>query len=549
MITCEKCGTQMVDGSKTCPGCGAEVTPAQPEQAEASAEAQPTSAGAEATPAAATPATPAVPTSSARAVSATSHGMSSVTKAIIAAAFAVVAAILLIFWQARHASAYTSLTSLTPEDITLIAESSQPMEQLQLSQSADARKKFAEGLKELLAVAAEAREKGYADRPEVKRQFDLLRDFVVAQAYVKKQRDANPTGDDWRPKPEEIEAFSKDPNNAKQSEQYLQDLQKLGAIPKEQPLDDATKQRFLQQWAPVAILSKKGIAAGLDKDRATQLQIDLQQAKALAEIYVKDASDKFKPTDQEIEQYYTQHPELDPKVARQRAEDILKRVRAGEDFAALAKQYSDDPGSNEKVGDLGWFGRGQMVKEFEDAAFALKDNQISDIVETPYGFHIIQVTGHRMSSGNDADKKSQPKSVGDQSPNDKASAGQPQEQIQARHILIQTSAPSQNPFEPPQSGREAASDAIVQEKTKNFVDEIVKRSNIKVPEDFTVKAPEVPQGLSPHGGMGGGPAPDEDEMEQAPPPPPAESGAKPNANSAKPPASAKPKPAPTGKSK
>ena len=108
--------------------------------------------------------------------------MSSVTKAIIAACVAVVAAIALIFWQARHASAYTALTSLTPEDMTLLAESStQPMEQLQLSKSADARKKFAEEIKELLAVAADAREKGYADHPEVKRQFDLMRDFVIAQ--------------------------------------------------------------------------------------------------------------------------------------------------------------------------------------------------------------------------------------------------------------------------------------------------------------------------------------------------------------------------------
>jgi parvulin-like peptidyl-prolyl isomerase len=538
MITCEKCGTQMLENSPTCPGCGAEVTPAQTEQPEAQAEAQPAPAAADETPA---PMTPATPPATPRAVSATSHGMSSVTKAIIAAAVAVIAAIGLIFWQARHASAYTALTSLTPEDMALIAESSsEPMEQLQLSQSADARKKFAESIRQLLAVAADAREKGYADKPEMKRQFDLMRDLVVAQAYVKKQRDANPNSQDWRPKPEEIQAFAKDPNNQKQAEQYLQDLQALGAVPKDQPIDDATKQRFLQQWAPVAIVAKKGMAAGLDKDRGTQLQIQLQQSKALAELYIKDVSDKFKPTDQDIEQYYAQHPELDPKVARQKAEDILKRARAGEDFAALAKQYSDDPGSKDKGGDLGWFGRGQMDKQFEDAAFALKDNQISDIVETRYGYHIIQVTGHRMG-------KPEGSGATSSNSNSNTGGGKPEEQVQARHILVQTTAPNQNPFAPPQSPREAASDAIVQEKTKNFVDDLVKRSNIKVPDDFPVKAPEVPQGLSPHGGTGG-PPPDEgeDEMEQAAPPP---SDSNPGAKPSKPSTGAQQKNAAPGKKK
>jgi peptidyl-prolyl cis-trans isomerase C len=82
----------------------------------------------------------------------------------------------------------------------------------------------------------------------------------------------------------------------------------------------------------------------------------------------------------------------DQKAAkRKQAEDLLKRARAGEDFAKLAKEYSDDPGSKDKGGEY-TFPRGQMMPEFEAAAFSLKTNEISDIVTTTYGYHIIKLS-------------------------------------------------------------------------------------------------------------------------------------------------------------
>jgi parvulin-like peptidyl-prolyl isomerase len=77
-----------------------------------------------------------------------------------------------------------------------------------------------------------------------------------------------------------------------------------------------------------------------------------------------------------------------------RAEAILKRTKAGEDFAKVAQAYSEDQGSKAKGGDLGYFTLGRMVPEFEDAAFYTDPGEISGIVETQYGYHIIKVEDH-----------------------------------------------------------------------------------------------------------------------------------------------------------
>lgn len=123
--------------------------------------------------------------------------------------------------------------------------------------------------------------------------------------------------------------------------------------------------------------------------------------------------DQVNVNDAEINKWYDDHPQLyrvpeerrashiliifdgdDKAKAKAQAETVYKEVQKNPSrFAELAKQYSKDPGSAQKGGDLGFFSRGMMVKPFDDAVFSLKDGEISGIVESDFGYHIIKLTG------------------------------------------------------------------------------------------------------------------------------------------------------------
>ncbi|UCD58742.1 MAG: peptidylprolyl isomerase [Candidatus Hydrogenedentota bacterium] len=143
------------------------------------------------------------------------------------------------------------------------------------------------------------------------------------------------------------------------------------------------------------------------------IRSEFRRGKAIEQLIDEKVVRKITLSDEETKSYYDNNPDLftqpeqlrashilikvEPEAdksqkdqARKKLEGIQQKLQEGEDFAALAQEFSQGP-SSANGGDLGYFGRGQMVKPFEEAAFALKPGEVSDIVESKFGYHLVKV--------------------------------------------------------------------------------------------------------------------------------------------------------------
>lgn len=194
-------------------------------------------------------------------------------------------------------------------------------------------------------------------------------DEEVAQAVearIRQQRRSIPSEVDYRNElkkegfltPEEYRRWLMDQQRRFFLRQkYLESLQQRGRLEKVQPNDRELRDYFERQ------------SAGLtEEQRKTPPAISFRQI-----VVAPRASAQARA------------------AAKAKADSIVRELRAGADFATAARRFSEDPGSKEKGGDLGWFRRGSMIAEFEREAFRLRPGVISDPVESSFGFHIIQV--------------------------------------------------------------------------------------------------------------------------------------------------------------
>ena len=174
----------------------------------------------------------------------------------------------------------------------------------------------------------------------------------------------------------------------------------LGSLP------DATRRRVLaeflienQLFADAAERQKLSPGTGLEE------RLQYWRRRTLRDVYF-DKNVKDWVNDEETKRYYEQHvgalkPEEEVRArhilaeSKDKARELYEKIAHGADFAALAKENSKDPGSKDQGGELGFFTRGQMVPQFEEAAFRLKAGEVGEPFETQFGWHIIKVDERR----------------------------------------------------------------------------------------------------------------------------------------------------------
>jgi peptidyl-prolyl cis-trans isomerase C len=182
---------------------------------------------------------------------------------------------------------------------------------------------------------------------------------------------------------------------------------------------------FAKNLVELNVLADEAVKQGVDQNPEVKLQIEFQRDNMLAQAMFLNLQQQAVVSDAQVQAYYDAHksdyevlkarhilirvkgapmpaapgkPELTDEQAKAKAEEIRKRIVGGEDFAKIAEAESDDVSSGKSGGELGEFKHGMMVPPFEKAAFALKPGDISEPVQTPFGYHIIQVESHTTKS-------------------------------------------------------------------------------------------------------------------------------------------------------
>ena len=425
----------------------------------------------------------------AAAASQTGGGMSSMAKGLIVVAIMFVIGGGLVFWKANYGQSIGGgdLNRITAQEMEILLKDANPMMLKRLSEDPELKKQQAENLKQLLAVASQARKEGIDQEPAIKTELENMRAEVLAVNYDQfTNKDKGPMPPFGFIGEDRVKEFWADGSRESEFQKFLDSKLQLMKENNPEMADRQPSEEEIAQakdyFAKIKIYQKEAedkMASGeLGEDfkLKADLQMKLQQAQLLARIYAqKVLAKKTQVTDADVDKYIAENPELSPEAKRKQAEEILNRAKAGEDFAKLADEFSQDPGNKSPDGKTngGLYAdvpQGRMMPEFEAAALALEPGKVAEnLVETPYGFHIIKL-----------EKKGETK---DQ-------AGQASQVYDVRHILISTTVKDpENPMGRDMPVKDMVRAKLETEKEKAVLDEILANNPVEVSIDY--KVPEV----------------------------------------------------------
>ncbi|MGC2238068.1 MAG: peptidylprolyl isomerase [Pyrinomonadaceae bacterium] len=442
-------------------------------------------------------------TAKAQAASASAgSGFGSGTKALIVVLMIAALGAGLMVWKTKAAGHSTvAMNKITKEEMEFLLKDASPM-MLKRLEEPEVKKQQIENLKQMLALANAAQKEGLTNDEKIKSELEDIRLQLLAVNYDKEiNKDKGPMppfgfiGEDrikefWgegQPEPGAWQNFldkvglSGTASSRRREADFKTFFDTKVELAKEQgqlekdrePTEEEVKQAreyFAKTRIYAEEAEQKMNTLSPDFKRKVELAVKLQQAQYLSRLYAtKVLAKKTEVTDDDVQKYVAEHPELATAEGKKaKAQEVLDKVKAGGDFAALAKEFSDDPGSKDKGGlyenvEVG----GGFDKSFESAALALEPGTVApNLVETPFGYHIIKLEKKGETKGAD---------------------GQMKQNYDVRHILFSTMVKDpDNPMAREMPVKDYVKSKLEGDKEKTVLDEVVAANPVEVAEDFEI---------------------------------------------------------------
>lgn len=420
----------------------------------------------------------------------------------------------LVLWQTKFAHHGTDF-SIAKQEMEVFIADFNPMQLNALSSKPEEKQRLIKNLKETLSLASAAEKAGIGSDPVLKTEIKNMGNAVLAFNYDKEiHKDDGPMPPFGFVSEDQIKAFWGDIPEAEDESWLKKQYNKVSWIwgQRNSRWNESEFQTFLD--TKIALARKRGqlpagqepseqdITAARDSFARTRItyfdakaklksipemtdekekkrwgdfetrvgvQTKLQIAQLLSSTYVQDVlSKQLTVKEPEIKAYIAEHPELTKSAEKENtAKEVLGKIKEGGDFAELAKEYSEDPGSKTRGGLYEGVVKGQFAPEFEAAVNGLEPGEVApDIVKTSFGFHIIKLEKRGEAKG---------------------ANGATQQTYDARHILISTMVKDpENPAAREMPVEQYVKGKLEKERQEEALAKVLKDNPVAVPEDFEI---------------------------------------------------------------